>query len=124
MFKTISKFQLYLSEAVTCNWTGYCDMTRCRAIEVLIQISPQTVLDSYIFICVGVHCHQIVWLVFVLQRVYGSYHNSDITCTSPSLQSIMIIIGQVAKGTKYVFNTTQVGNYVFLDRFDLICGTV
>ncbi|ESO93643.1 hypothetical protein LOTGIDRAFT_119149, partial [Lottia gigantea] len=41
-------------------------------------------------------------------KVLGAYPYSDIAHSSPAIKSIMIVIGHVAKGTKFMFNTNQV----------------
>lgn len=46
--------------------------------------------------------------MFCLQRIIQSYEYTDVLHTSPALNSIMMIVGDVAKGTKYMFQTTHV----------------
>ena len=49
-----------------------------------------------------------------------SYEYTDVLHTSPALNSIMLIVGDVAKGTKYMFQTNQV--YCALLAFSCLCN--
>ncbi|XP_055956825.1 myosin-I heavy chain isoform X1 [Patella vulgata] len=47
-------------------------------------------------------------------RILGAYQYSDIAHSSPAIKSIMIVIGHVAKGTKFMFNTNQASQIAHL----------
>lgn len=55
----------------------------------------------------AVHEHGIHFLEIKTFKVISSFPYSEIAHSSPSLTSIMIVIGHVAKGSKYMFNTNQ-----------------
>ncbi|GAB1607514.1 unconventional myosin-X isoform X1 [Argonauta hians] len=55
----------------------------------------------------AVHQHGIHFLELKSFKVISSFSYSEVAHSSPSLTSIMIVIGHVAKGTKYMFNTNQ-----------------
>lgn len=45
---------------------------------------------------------------FTLQRTLASYEFTEVVHSSPAITSIMIVVGHVAKGMKYMFTTNQV----------------
>lgn len=45
---------------------------------------------------------------FTLQRTLASYQFTEVVHSSPAITSIMIVVGHVAKGMKYMFTTNQV----------------
>jgi len=49
-----------------------------------------------------------MYLSVLPQRIIQSYEYTDVLHTSPAINSIMLIVGDVAKGTKYMFTTNQV----------------
>lgn len=51
-------------------------------------------------------------MLCTLQKIIQSYEYTDVLHTSPALNSIMMIVGDVAKGTKYMFQTTHVNIYI------------
>ncbi|CAL1545802.1 unnamed protein product [Lymnaea stagnalis] len=55
----------------------------------------------------GVHQKGIYLLEIGTFRVLSSYSYSDIVHSSPAIKSIMIVIGHMAKGIKFMFNTNQ-----------------
>ncbi|XP_036363570.1 unconventional myosin-X isoform X1 [Octopus sinensis] len=55
----------------------------------------------------AVHQHGIHFLELKSFKVISSFSYSEVAHSSPSLTSIMIVIGHVAKGSKYMFNTNQ-----------------
>ncbi|KAJ8309061.1 hypothetical protein KUTeg_013935 [Tegillarca granosa] len=46
--------------------------------------------------------------VFEVSNYVASYDFREVLHSSPSINSIMIVVGHVAKGNKYMFHTNQV----------------
>jgi len=63
-------------------------------VEVYIKLSHESIV--------------ILYLSVLRQKIIQSYEYTDVLHTSPAINSIMLIVGDVAKGTKYMFTTNQV----------------
>lgn len=52
--------------------------------------------------------------LFSLQRLLSSFGYSEVVHSSPAIKSIMIVIGNMAKGTKFMFNTNEVTCIIYV----------
>nr|KAG5687170.1 hypothetical protein BaRGS_033057 [Batillaria attramentaria] len=78
--------------------------------KTVLDQSPQQAIMSFINVMRGWDLFGAT--IFPVCRILSSFSYSDIVHTSPAIKSIMIVIGNMAKGTKFMFNSNEIAHLV------------
>ncbi|XP_056022495.1 myosin-I heavy chain-like isoform X9 [Ostrea edulis] len=108
-------------EDVACVHNSFLELTPNQAILAFIEVLKQwDLFGAQVFnvsqnytsslpksLLLAIHQKGITLMEVRTFRTLASYQFTDVVHSSPAITSIMIVVGHVAKGTKYMFTTNQ-----------------
>nr|XP_022328921.1 unconventional myosin-VIIb-like isoform X5 [Crassostrea virginica] len=106
---------------IACAHNSVMELTPNQAILAFIEVLKQwTLFGAHVFsvsqnytsslpksLLLAVHQQGITLMEVNTFKTLASYHFTEVVHSSPAITSIMIVVGHVAKGMKYMFTTNQ-----------------